>query len=125
MPIIDFYEEFRAKFPEITEKSDREHIKTWGDLDPEFAYCWFESLANTLNLEMSKKVPASKYSGVFRYILTQLKSDDEEIKNCIDVAFAENLFYQVKVEKLQAYWEILPKELKCLYVKFHGQEPIL
>ncbi|MCG8613048.1 MAG: hypothetical protein MI864_21260 [Pseudomonadales bacterium] len=124
MSVIHLYEEFRIKFPAIAEKSDSRHIKIWGNLDPEFAYSWFESLANTLNNEMSRGVPASKYAGIFRFILTQFQSGDAEVRKCIDVAFTENLFYQIEVEKIKPYWQILPKELKNLYVNFHGQEPI-
>ncbi|RCU51625.1 hypothetical protein DU002_03910 [Corallincola holothuriorum] len=124
MPVIELYNEFRNRFPEITTKADRVHIKYWGDLNPEFAYSWFESLANTINNEMAKCISASKYAGVFRYICVQWKTGDEEIKNCIDVAFTENLFYQIKPEKIEPYWKILPREIKSLYVNFHGHHPL-
>ncbi len=62
MPVLAFYNETRERFPELTAKADWEHIKYWGELDQEFAYSWFESLAKALNEEMSRNIPAKKYA---------------------------------------------------------------
>ncbi len=124
MPVPALYNETRERFPELTAKADREHIKYWGELDPEFAYSWFESLATALNAEMSRKVPARNYAGIFRHISSAYGNGDSEVQNCIDVAFTENLFWQVKGEKAGPYWELLPSNLKELYVGFHGKIPL-
>ena len=46
MSVLDLYNECRGKFPEIAEIADVEHIRIWGEVDPEFAHLWFESLAS-------------------------------------------------------------------------------
>ncbi len=124
MPVLDFYYKTREKYPAITEKADREHIRNWHSLDLEFAYSWFESLANALNKEMSRGVAPKKYAGLFRHMSASFNNGDEEVRNCIDVAFTENLFWQVTSERAESYWELLPSNLKELYVNFHHQNPL-
>lgn len=124
MPVLDLYYETREKFPEITEKADREHIRNWGDIDPEFAYSWFESLANALNKEMSREISPQNYLGVFWYLSASFCNGDKEVRNCIDVAFTENLFWRVTVVQAEPYWELLPSNLKDLYVNFHYRTPL-
>ncbi|WP_459874025.1 DUF7674 family protein [Endothiovibrio diazotrophicus] len=47
-----------------------------------------------------------------------------EVRNCIDVAFTENLFWQVKEENATPHWELLPSNLRDLHVGFHGRTPL-
>jgi len=124
MSVLDFYNNTRAKFPELTKKADKKHIEMWGEIDPEFAYSWFESLANALNEEMFKDVEALKYKELFSYISSNFNTGDKEVKNCIDVSFTENLFWKVPSLKAEPYWEVFPLNLKELYVNFHGKEPL-
>ncbi|RDH41181.1 DUF7674 family protein [Zooshikella ganghwensis] len=123
MPILDMYNQFRETFPDLTEKTDKEHIRRWSEVDPDFAYSWFESLANALNNEMNKKISVSKYSEVFEFIRSHFMNGNKEARNCIDVAFTENLFWQVKPENAKPYWDALPNVLKELYVDFHNRKP--
>ncbi len=112
MPLIALYNETRELFPELTAKADREHVRYWDELDPESAYSWFESLAKTLNVEMSRNVPAKKYAGIFRHLSSAYGNGDFEVRNCIDVSFIENLFWQVKEQNAEPYWELLPPNLQ-------------
>jgi len=123
MGVLGFYNVIRDKYPGVTEIADKEHIQIWGDVDPEFAYSWFESLANALNKEMTEGVDAEKYKGLLNFISAHFQAEDEEVKNCIDVAFTENLFWQVPAVKAEVYWKILPDNLKELYVNFHRGVP--
>ena len=124
MDVLDFYNDTRVKFPEITEKADKKHIEMWGEINPEFAYSWFESLANALNAEMFRGVDPSKHKELFNYISARFKTGSEKVKNCIDVSFAENLFWKVPGLKAKPYWVLFPSNLRELYVKFHGKEPL-
>ena len=117
------YNEFRAKFPETTEKVDKEFIRLWFELDPKLSYSWFESLANALNNEMNKSVPVSQYTAIYEFIRSNYLNGDKEVKNCIDVAFTENLFWQIKPEKAKPYWDSFPDVLKDLYIDFHNKKP--
>ncbi|QTA80964.1 Uncharacterized protein dnl_32810 [Desulfonema limicola] len=124
MPLLDIYCEIREKFPIITEKADLEHVRNWGDIDPDFAYSWFESLANALNNEMTRNVSPKKYEDIFRYLSISFSNGDKEVRNCIDAAFTENLFWKVEAVKAKPYWELLPNNLKDLYVSFHRKNPL-
>ena len=49
---------------------------------------------------------------------------EKDLKKAIDVAFVENLFWQVPKDKLKPYWESLPKNLQNLYIGFHGKSAL-
>jgi hypothetical protein len=124
MPILEFYNETREKLPEITEKADREHILFWEELDPEYAYSWFESLAKAVNGEMDKEVTPDKYIELFIYLSSKFNNGNNEVRNCIDVAFTENLFWKITSDKAKPFWEAMPNNLKELYVNFHHKSPL-
>jgi hypothetical protein len=121
---LDLYNSVRTNFPDITAKADREHIRYWGELDPEFAYSWFQSLANALNAEMCKGTNHENHSKLFAFISGSLENCTKEIYTCIDVSFTENLFWQVPSEKAAPYWHALPEPLKELYLGFHRRAPL-
>jgi len=123
MPVQEMYNDFRERFPEITKLADEEHILDWDEIRPEYAFTWFESLAKTLNREMAREEPVSTYLPVFEYFRSKFLTGDDEEKKCIEVSFVENLFWQIKSEKAEPYWQALPSVLKELYVKFHGCVP--
>lgn len=121
-----FCKTIKERYPEISEKADAEYLKQWGEYDdPEYySYSWFESLANVLNKQMYWSVPAEKFSELFADICSAFNSGDEDVKKCIDVAFVENLYWQVAPEKAKNYWNIMPETLKKLYVNFHHRTPL-
>ncbi len=123
MSVLKMYEEFREKFPELTAKTDIDICKNLDEVDPEFAYIWFESLADTLNTEMSQGVDVETYKNQFEFFRSNYVMGDGEVKDCIDVSFVENLFWKVLPEKALPYWQALPAPLKELYLYFHGKPP--
>lgn len=123
MTVQKMFDEFRSKFPDITEKADTEHIPLWDEPTPECAFEWFESLAKAINREMAREAPVAVYRPVFEYFRSRYLMGDDEDKKCIDVSFVENLFWQIKSEKAGPYWQALPDLLKNLHVQFHGCAP--
>lgn len=125
METIDaFYLAVRANFPELSVDADREYLKYWGenyDIDP---YSWFQSLAKAVNAEMQMGLGVAQIDAIFKYIDDAFLRGSEEVKNCIDVSFVENLFWRVAPQKAEPYWQILPEALKRLYLGFHAQPPL-
>lgn len=89
-----------------------------------YSYSWFEALANALNDEMRKDIDPGTHGELFETISNAFSTEGSDIKNAIDVAFVENLFWQVPENKSECYWVVLPKTLKELYVNFHGRTPL-
>ena len=119
-----FCEEVKAKFPAISAKADREYIRQWGDFETDlYSYSWLESLANALNIEMGKGIPPKDYQDLFSFVSNGFLKDDEDTKNAIDVAFVENLFWNVSSSASELYWNTLPENLKYLYLSFHRKKP--
>ena len=121
-----FYNAIREKYPVISEKADAEYMELWGECnDLEYdTHSWFEALANVLNKQMSLSVPAERFKDLFLDISIAFKSDNEDVRKCIDVAFVENLYWQVTPEKAESYWNIMPETLQELYVNFHHRTPV-
>jgi hypothetical protein len=121
--VLDLYNAVREQFPAATALADRVHVRQWGELDPAFSYSWFESLAYALNGEMSREEPYETHEPLFLFLAKALVQRGDAVHNCIDVAFVENLFWQVPAEKRACYWQRLPSSLRELYVAFHRREP--
>ncbi|WP_087022675.1 DUF7674 family protein [Thaumasiovibrio subtropicus] len=123
MTVLSMYKSFRTQFPKITKKADVEHIRLWGEVNPECAYSWFGSLANVLNYEMVVSSAENDYKSLFEFFRSSYLNGESEVRDCIDVSFVENLFFNVPVEKVAPFWDTFPDVLKQLYVRFHGRKP--
>jgi hypothetical protein len=121
----DFCNLIKKQFPEISEKADREYARQWDDIqDSEFySYSWFEALSNALNREMCRATSALEYCDLFSTISSHFETGDDDIKKCVDVAFVENLFWEVPKLKSEPYWKVMPENLKQLYLAFHRRPP--
>ncbi|WHI45260.1 hypothetical protein [Microbulbifer sp. VAAF005] len=126
MDLDTFCRQIREAYPEISAQADKLYDEYWNRLvQTEFSsYSWFESLANALNSEMKKKVIADNYQALLKTISSVYEHGESGIMKAIDVAFVENLFWQVNSDNARPYWEVMPKNLKGLYVEFHGQAPL-
>lgn len=120
----EFCNSIKEQYPVISAKADEEYTQRWGDDLEYYSHIWFEALADRLNVEMNKGSSAQEYRKLFCSISSFFSSGDEEIKKCIDVAFVENLFWQVPAKKVKDYWEIMPENLKMLYLNFHHRPPL-
>jgi len=121
--VLEFYNAVRRQFPQVTVRADAEYIKHWGEFDPEFAYSWFESLADALNRDMERGIDVQTHVDLLLFITFALATSKHEVIHCIDVSFVENLFWRVPKEKARPYWLRLPQPLKDLYIGFHHREP--
>jgi hypothetical protein len=124
--IKQLYSEVQKDYPDICEIADQMYSDYWNSLvEVEFSeYSWFESLANALNSEMQKQVDPSKYLELLELIRHSFMMGDADVKQAIDVAFVENLFWKVPRNKVIPYWEVFPEKLKKLYIGFHGSDPL-
>lgn len=122
----EFCASIKERYPAIFAKADAEYARLWGDFtDAEYySYSWFEALANALNREMNREASEAEYRDLLLMISASFESGDEGIRKAIDVAFVENLFWQVPGGKSASFWAALPDNLKRLYVDFHHRMPL-
>lgn len=123
MSVLEMYHDFRKRFPEMAQAADTRHVKIWDSVDDETAYSWFESLAGAINDQISAAEKDTDLLSVFSFFDKQLQGSDTEVKNCIDVSFVENLFWQLRPSSVADAWDAMPNSLRQLYLKFHGQPP--
>ncbi|SFG17366.1 hypothetical protein SAMN05518865_10955 [Duganella sp. CF458] len=86
-------------------------------------YDWFDSAADALKEDMRREDSLVECSEFFKFVTNVFPSASEEVSQCIDVSFVENLFWQVPPAKAAAYWDKLPP-LQALYEGFHNKPPI-
>ncbi|MCG7977581.1 MAG: hypothetical protein N0E58_05515 [Candidatus Thiodiazotropha endolucinida] len=122
----EFCQKIKRDFPAISARADKQYTRLWGDFtDTEYySYSWFEALANAINEEMRKETEPSQFADLLQIISTAYEAEEEEIRQAIDVAFVENLFWQVPETKSKSYWEALPENLRELYEGFHHRTPL-
>jgi hypothetical protein len=72
---------------------------------------------------MSRGIDAKAHDALLAFLVRELDSSAEVFK-CLDVAFVENLFWQVPARKCEPYWERLPARFKALHLAFHGRSPV-
>ena len=114
----------RREFPAISSAADLLHEKRWGStLGPDFEYAWFEALADAMNAEIVREAPCALHLPLFRFMERAFFQGSDAVKNCVDTAFVENLFWQLSSLKCAPYWHHMPPKLKQLYTDFHGHAP--
>lgn len=125
MSLNSFCEFIKENYPDISSKADNIYNKYWNHLvEMEFSpYSWFEALANALNEEMRLKEFSSVYVELLDTISQEYRKGSAEVEKAIDVAFVENLYFHVAKDSAEPFWVIMPDNLKCLYVSFHGRTP--
>lgn len=121
--VAELYSEVRRRFPTIAGAADRDYIRLYGQLEPEHPYSWFGSLANALNDEMRRGIAFDVHRPLFLFMDGAASAASDEVHQCIDVSFVENLFWSVPREQSSPYWRNLPPRLQKLYVDFHRHEP--
>lgn len=122
--VQDLYRQVRARFTEISVSADRMHERRWGDtLDAGAEYAWFEALAEALDEAMRKDVPYAVHRPLLEFLAGAFSGGSEPVRQCIDVSFVENLFWNVPSAKCQPYWKQLPPQLSRLYLAFHRRAP--
>ncbi len=123
MNTFTLVKDVQTKFPELAASANQEHIYKFNDEDFDLDSLWFESFANSVNRAMSSANGLETCKLVFNYFSEVYEKEDPEIRNCIDVSFVENLFWNVSSENSEIYWQYLPENLKHLYLGFHGRVP--
>jgi hypothetical protein len=121
--VRDLEAALRQQFPESVTDVDRRHVEHWGSLDPEFTYSWFESLAHVPNAQMGRSSGQVRYDKIVKFMDEALPHGSSEVANCIDVAFVENLFWQVPSSNAELSWKRVPEPQKALYLAFHRVAP--
>ena len=125
MDVREMYEDFRSRYPELTRATDARHLATWGRVEHETAFLWFESLASALNSQMGFPEKRTEMVTIFMYLDSKYRTGSKDVKNCIDVSFVENLFWEVSPKFAAPVWATLPKSLQQIYCGFHGRTPTL
>ena len=120
--IVKMYEDFRNQYPELTKTADAIHVTVWDRAD-EAIYCWFESLAESLNRKMRVPGQNTDFLSAFEFFDLKYRHGSKDVKDCIDVSFVENLFWRVSPQNATPVWGMLPQSLQQLYLGFHGRPP--
>ena len=113
---LDFCLTTRELYPDLARRADVEYVKYWGEspMGEESSYSWFGSVANALNKDMCQGLFLHEAAAFFDYVTSVLLQCSDEVANCIDVSFVENLFWQALATRAISYWNVLPPPLQEL-----------
>jgi len=117
-----FFDSVHETFPILAAEADRLRLAQWGCApDNESSYfVWFESVARAINSDMRQGVRLAECTAFFESVRRVFHLAEDKVKECIDVAFVENLFWQVPPLAAGPYWKALPPVLKELHLTFHS-----
>lgn len=121
MTLDELATEVRRRFPTIAKSADGHYERKFGS--PVHTYSWFESLADAMNAEMTRSIDPKTHDALLSHLERALNLSEDVFK-CLDVAFVENLFWQVPAGKAGPYWQRLPARLRALYEGFHHRTPL-
>ncbi len=121
--LLILYQVFKSNFADLAQRADQRHLRVWGSVE-DSVYGWFECLAEEMNLDMRAGQQHQIHRAIFEFFRQQFMLGDESIKNCIEVAWLENLFWQVPAKLTASDWHALPLVFKQLYIGFHQKSPI-
>ena len=119
---LEFYLRTRELYPDLARRADVEYVKYWGEAPTgeESSYSWFESVANALNNDMCQGLFLQETAAFFDDVTSILLQCSDEVSNCIDVSFVENLFWRVPAKKSISYWKVLLPPLNSYIWGFTG-----
>lgn len=121
--LLILYQAFKSNFSDSAQRADQRHLRMWENID-DSVYCWFESLAEEMNADMRGGQQHQTHAAIFDFFRQQFMLGDESVKNCIEVAWLEHLFWQVPAKLAASDWHTLPSVFKQLYVSFHQKSPV-
>ncbi len=107
----EFLKVLKAQFPELTEKINAEQGLLHFEVDV------LRRLAQEAINRHEKEMLVKSY----KLADDAYRSGNASLKDAIDVSFVEPLTFQ-KSDKWA--WEAMPQQLRDLYVRFHGSEPV-
>ncbi len=84
---------------------------------------WLERFCDTTNDAMARR-DESLVDAHLSFLSRQLAETDEEGRTAIDVAYAENLMWNLDVEGKRWAWPRIPANLQQLYIDIWGEARI-
>src|ERR1700744_5225545 len=108
--------EIAARFPEDAETTDAQM-----EFYDEDAYeTWLERFCDTTNAAMALRNEQRVHEH-FSFISQQLQQADDDMRRALDVAYTENLMWNLDVDAKRWAWPRIPANLKALYVAMWGE----
>lgn len=102
-------------FPEVRSRIEQRAPDMPTSRMEEFANCTTQALGQE---DVSRAVE------YMEYMSNELHNATEKEREYIDVYFVECLFWQAPKATIKRGWPLVPKNLKELYVAFHGAAPV-
>lgn len=109
-------EAIAARFPQEAEASDARM-----EFFDEDAYeTWLERFCDTTNAAMARRDEV-RVDEHLSFVSQQLAKGDEEMRQALDVAYVENLMWNLDTDAKRWAWPRIPSNLKKLYIDMWGE----
>ncbi len=117
--ISDFVGLIRSQFPLASTRTDQLMVERGFEIENDLFYLWIEALADVTN-EFIQQKSESEIRCLFAFFSRRFDTENEKIKNCIEVSYVENLMFDAGNADAEWAWPYLPENLKRLYVAMWG-----
>lgn len=114
-----FVQGIRSGLPGAADRVDALMRERGWELEDVVDYLWVEALADVTNESIHQRDERSFLEQV-ELVARQYDRGSEPVRNCIDVAYAENLMWNLPDHDKKWAWSRLPENLKELYVAMWG-----
>jgi len=105
-----------ARFPEEAKATDA-HMEFY---DADAYETWLERFCDTTNAAMAER-DEQRVDAHLSFMSLHLEQGDADVRRAIDVAYTENLMWNLDVCAKRWAWPRIPANLKQLYVQMWGE----
>ncbi len=105
-----------AQFPEEAEATDAQ----MEFYDDDAYETWLERFCDTTNDAMARR-DEQRVKAHLSFISQQLEHADDDMRRALDVAYAENLMWNLDLDAKRWAWPRIPSNLKQLFVSMWGE----
>jgi hypothetical protein len=113
--ISEFVQLIRSQFPLASTRTDQLMAERGFEIEDDLLYLWIEALADVTN-EFIRQRSESEIRRLFAFFSFRFDTENEKIKNCIEVSYVENLMFNAGTADAKWTWPYFPENLKRLYV---------
>lgn len=114
-----FIKELREEFPDEAKLTDDLHKHRGFELEDKAYFIWVEALSDITNQKIKRR-EKEELRKLLLWVDCQYLQGEEEVRNLIDVSFAETLMYDMEKDDVEWAWSLIPNAIKDLYIRMWG-----
>ena len=113
---IELTQEIKNLFPDVAEEVNKRLIESSDDWS---CYFFLEFFVDVTSRHLQRR-EYTQATAHLEYIEKKMKYGDDELESLLDVAYIENLLWELKPHEKKRVWEYLPTGIQNRYARIWG-----